>query len=50
MDYTTEALKRIEAKLDILIAALAAEDEHDEPNVSLDGQLFPGERDQSQAL
>lgn len=40
---------RIEAKLDSLIAALA--DEQDEkPQVDLDGNPVPGERDQSQAL
>lgn len=42
-------LARVEAKLDTLIAALA-EDETDEPNIGLDGDLFPGERDQSQSL
>lgn len=49
MDDIADALKRIEFKLDVLIAALAEEDEG-EPNVSLDGELFPGERDQTQAL
>jgi hypothetical protein len=42
-------LIRLEAKLDTLIAALA-EDEPEEPNLSLDGDLFPGSRDQSQGL
>lgn len=38
-----EALQRIEAKLDALIAALASDDD-DEPQYSLDGELIPGER------
>ncbi len=40
---------RIEAKLDKLIEALA-EDGEEQPNTSLDGTQFPGERDQSQSL
>jgi hypothetical protein len=43
------ALQRLESKVDALIAALA-EDEDDKPNISLDGEPFPGERDQSQSL
>ena len=42
-------LDRIEAKLDTLIAALAAEDE-EPPEKDLDGNLLPGERDQTQGL
>ena len=38
----------LERKLDTLIAALA-EDE-DEPALTLDGDLMPGERDQTQSL
>lgn len=44
-----QALDRIEAKLDALIAALA-EDEAEEPGRTLDGDLFGGERDQTQSL
>jgi len=45
-------LDRIERKLDALLEALAAEgeEEQDEPTCSLDGELVPGERDQSQSL
>lgn len=44
-------LDRIEAKLDALLAALAAEGEDDEaPDQSLDGVTLGRERDQSQAL
>jgi hypothetical protein len=42
-------LMRIEAKLDILISALAAEEE-DGPALSLDGQPIGGERDQGSPL
>ncbi len=42
-------LARIEAKLDILISALAEDDEEDMV-LTLDGQQEGGERDQSQAL
>lgn len=43
---------RLEEKVDALLAALAAEgeEEQDEPARSLDGELVPGERDQSQSL
>ena len=44
-----QALDRIEAKLDALIAALA-EDEPEKPGRTLDGDLFGGERDQTQSL
>lgn len=46
------ATARIEAKVDALIDALAAEgeEEQEEPTRSLDGELVPGERDQSQSL
>lgn len=44
-------LDRIEAKLDVLIAALADDDEeHEEPARTLDGELAGGERDQSMGL
>ncbi|HHA2835950.1 TPA: hypothetical protein ACOFCN_000269 [Stenotrophomonas maltophilia] len=55
----SDRLRRIELrqeeqgrKLDALIEALAAqgEEEHDQPARSLDGELVPGERDQSQSL
>lgn len=42
-DEKLDVLLRIEAKLDILIAALASDDD-DEPQYSLDGDLVPGER------
>ncbi len=43
---------RLEEKVDALLSALAAEgeEEQDEPARSLDGELVPGERDQSQSL
>ncbi len=55
----SDRLRRIELrqeeqsrKLDALIEALAAEgeEEHDQPARSLDGEVVPGERDQSQSL
>ncbi|SMR69276.1 MULTISPECIES: hypothetical protein [Stenotrophomonas] len=47
-----ESLLEINGKLDALLTALAAEGEdgQDEPSRSLDGELVPGERDQSQSL
>ncbi len=47
-----KATARLEEKVDALLSALAAEgeEEHDEPARSLDGELVPGERDQSQSL
>ncbi|PJL51001.1 hypothetical protein B9Y60_14535 [Stenotrophomonas maltophilia] len=47
-----KATDRLEEKVDALLAALAAEgeEEQDEPARSLDGELVPGERDQSQSL
>ncbi|WP_414553715.1 hypothetical protein [Stenotrophomonas forensis] len=47
-----QATARLEEKVDGLLAALAAEgeEEQDEPARSLDGELVPGERDQSQSL
>ncbi|HIB8542112.1 TPA: hypothetical protein ACWX5B_000528 [Stenotrophomonas maltophilia] len=47
-----KATDRLEEKVDALLAALAAEgeEEQDEPTRSLDGELVPGERDQSQSL
>ena len=46
------ATARLEEKVDALLAALAAEgeEEPEEPARSLDGELVPGERDQSQSL
>lgn len=44
----TERLKRIEAKLDALIVALA--DDEDAPATSLDGAPAGAERDQTQSL
>lgn len=46
------ATARVEGKLDALVEALAAESEEEqgEPTRSLDGELVPGERDQSQSL
>ncbi|WP_369913893.1 hypothetical protein AB8810_12760 [Xanthomonas sp. NCPPB 3005] len=48
----SEQLGRIEQKLDALLEALAAEGEEGQeaPAVSLDGDVMPGERDQSQSL
>jgi hypothetical protein len=47
-----QATARLEEKVDALLTALAAEgeEEQDEPARSLDGELVPGERDQSQSL
>lgn len=47
-----QATARLEEKVDGLLAALAAEggEEQDEPARDLDGELVPGERDQSQTL
>lgn len=42
-------LSRIESKLDALIAALA-DDEGESPGMTLDGDEFGGERDQTQSL
>lgn len=52
MDAEPSQLDRIEQKLDALLAALAAEgnEEQDTPAASLDGELVPGDRDQSQSL
>lgn len=47
-----QATARLEEKVDALLAALAAEGEEEqgEPARNLDGELVPGERDQSQSL
>jgi len=47
-----QATALLEEKVGALLAALAAEgeEEQDEPARSLDGELVPGERDQSQSL
>lgn len=47
-----QATARLEEKFDGLLAALAAEGdaEQDEPSRGLDGELVPGERDQSLSL
>ncbi|UYB51166.1 hypothetical protein OCJ37_14345 [Xanthomonas sp. AM6] len=42
-------LDRIERKLDALLEALAAEGE-EEPSTSLDGDVMPGDRDQTESL
>lgn len=43
-------LDRIEAKLDALLAALAEEEERDEPAQTLDGEYAGSERDPNQPL
>lgn len=43
-------MQRIESKLDTLIAALASDDDDDEPQYSLDGDLVPGERAEGMPL
>lgn len=45
-------LDRIEQKLNALLAALAAEGDEEQvtPATTLDGELVPGDRDQSQSL
>lgn len=48
-DEQIEVLLRIEAKLDILIAALASGDD-DEHQYSLDGDRIPGERQEGVPL
>jgi hypothetical protein len=45
-----DMLKRIEAKLDTLISALADGEEDEEPSLTLDGHPSGGERDQTQSL
>lgn len=47
-----DQLDRIEQQLAALVNALAeeGEEEQDEPARSLDGELVPGDRDQSQSL
>ncbi len=52
MNAEASQLDRIEQKLDALLAALAAEggEEQDTPAPTLDGELVPGDRDQSQSL
>lgn len=45
-----QQLDRIEAKLDALLDALAAEDDGAAPAFDLDGELIGGERDQDQEL
>jgi hypothetical protein len=49
LDQIGESLRRIEHKLDTLIKALA-EEEDERPELTLDGERVPGERDQSQGL
>lgn len=43
-------LLRMEAKLDSLIAALAEDEDDEEPSITLDGERAGGERDQNQSL
>lgn len=54
LDHSEDSarLKRVEEKLDALLAALAAEceEEQEAPVISLDGDHMPGERNQSQSL
>lgn len=50
MTELREQLNRIEAKLDALLEALAAEEEGAAPARDLDGDLIGGERDQDQEL
>lgn len=51
MDELIQTLGRIEAKLDILISALAEDDEEEPaPALTLDGGLSGGERDQDRPL
>ena len=47
-----QATARLEGKVDALLAALEAEgvEEQEEPARNLDGELVPGERDQSLSL
>jgi len=47
-----QATAMLEEKVDALLAALAAEgeEEQEESAHNLDGELVPGERDQSQSL
>ena len=47
-----QATARLEGKVDALLAALEAEgeEEQEEPARNLDGELLPGDRDQSQSL
>lgn len=47
---TEQALARIEAKLDTLIASLADGEEEDQPSTSLDGTPAGRERDATQSL
>lgn len=52
MNAEPTQLDRIERKLDALLAALAAERDEGQgsPATALDGELVPGDRDQSQSL
>ncbi len=43
-------LDRIEAKLDALIMALSEDEQDDDPQFTLDGELLGGERDQGEML
>ncbi|QBL40511.1 hypothetical protein MG068_08315 [Stenotrophomonas sp. ASS1] len=47
-----QATARLEGKVDALLAALEAEgeEEQEEPARNLDGELLPGDREQSQSL
>ena len=49
-DALLAAMERIEGKLDVLIAALAGEEEEELPATTLDGQPAGGERDQKATL
>lgn len=49
-ERTRAQLERIEAKLDALIAALAAEEEGDSPTHDLEGNVLYGNRTEGQPL
>lgn len=46
----SQRLVRIERKLDVLIAALAADEEQEPDLLDLEGQTFGGERDDRESL
>jgi hypothetical protein len=49
-DPILEALSRIEYKLDVLIAALAEDQDEDQMHLDLDGSEVGGERDANRPL
>lgn len=48
--HILDAIRRLEQKVDTLIAALAQDDDTDQPTRTLDGHVFHGERDQTRGL